>query len=108
MQESECLFRITAASDYQPRQMFFGLGKCNLGIENDTPSAYASMTARTRFPSTARTRMLASTISALLGIPLLFAASSADALVLLHQLLFAGAPGCDHFVEVFCRCAHRL
>src|ERR1035437_2177292 len=57
-------------------------------------------TVRTRFPGTARTRILASTTRALPVIPLLLARSLAYSLVLLHQLVFAGAPGRDHFVQV--------
>src|SRR5260370_31809212 len=41
------------------------------GTKNDTCPAYVSMTSRTRLRRTARTRMLASTTRALLGIPLL-------------------------------------
>src|ERR1035438_4741690 len=73
------------------------------GTKNDTASQYVSMTPRTRFPRTARTRILASTTRALPGIPLLLAGSLPDSLILLHQLVFTGAPGRDHVVKVF-RC----
>src|SRR5579871_805800 len=66
------------------------------------------MISRTRFPRTARTRILASMTSALLGIALLLAGRLADSLVLLHQLVFARAPGRDHFVQVFRSGPHGL
>src|SRR6516164_1397561 len=66
------------------------------------------MISRTRLPRTARTRILASTTSALAAIALLLAGCPADSLVLLHQLVFACAPGGDHLVQVLRRGAHRL
>src|SRR3954454_15454756 len=66
------------------------------------------MISRTRLPRTARTRILASMTSALAGIALLLARCPTDSLVLLHQLVFAGAPGGDHLVQVLRRGAHRL
>src|SRR6185369_1957481 len=52
--------------------------------------------------------MLASMTSALPGIPFLLAGCPSDSLVLLDQLVFGGAPGSDHFVQVFRRGAHSL
>src|SRR5581483_6646871 len=66
------------------------------------------MISRTRRPRTARTRILASMTSALPGIALLLARCPADSLVLLHQLVFADAPGGDHLVQVLRRSAHGL
>src|SRR5882724_345948 len=57
-------------------------------------------------PRTALTRILASTTRALLGIPLLLAGSLSDPPILLHQLVFAGAPGRYHFVQVLRGGAH--
>src|SRR6266446_1724347 len=91
------------------------LGRCSSasayaasGTKNVTFSQYVSITSRTRFPSTARTRILASTTRALFGIPLLHAGGLADPLILLHQLVFAGAPRRDHFVKVFRGGTHRF
>src|ERR1017187_3927955 len=78
------------------------------GTKNDTAPQYVSINSRTRFPSTARTRILASTTRALSGIPLLLAASLADLLILLHQLVFTGAPGRDHFVKILRGGTHRF
>src|SRR5262249_14386689 len=78
------------------------------GTKNDACSAYVSMISRTRLPRTARTRMLASMTSALPGIPLLRPGCPADSLVLLHQLVFAGAPGRYHFVQILRSCTHGL
>src|ERR1700693_2764716 len=96
-----------------PPRLIASAGKCSSasayatsGTKNDTWPAYVSITLRTRFPKAARMRILASTTSALPGIPLLLAGSSADLLVLLHQLFLAGAPGRDHFVQVFRGSAH--
>src|SRR6185369_12496714 len=47
--------------------------------------------------------MLASMTSALPGIPFLLAGCPSDSLVLLDQLVFGGAPGSDHFVQVLRR-----
>src|ERR1700690_2227445 len=91
-----------------PPRLVTSAGRCSSasayaasGTKNDTWPAYVSITLRTRFPKTARTRILASTTSALPGIPLLLAGSPTDLLVLLYQLLFAGSPGRDHFVQIF-------
>src|SRR5215831_13045303 len=63
---------------------------------------------RTRCPSTARIRMLASSTRALLGIPLLFAAGATDLLVLLHELVFRRAPRRDHGIEFLSRRPHGV
>src|ERR1035441_585865 len=93
-----------------PPRLMTSRGKCSSasayaasGTKNDTSSQYVSITSRTRFPRTARMRILASTTRALPGIPLLLAGSLPDSLILLHQLVFTGAPGRDHVVKVF-RC----
>src|ERR1017187_10222438 len=98
-----------------PPRLMTSRGKCSSasayaasGTKNDTSSQYVSITSRTRFPRTARMRILASTTRALLGIPLLLAGSLADTLILLHQLVLAGAPGCDHFIQVLRGGAHRF
>src|SRR5271157_3218027 len=78
------------------------------GTKNDASPAHASITSRTRFPRTARTRILASTTKALLGIPLLLAGRPMDLLVLVHQFLFRGAPRPDHFVQILRGGAHCL
>src|ERR1017187_6921093 len=98
-----------------PPRLMTSRGKCSSasayaasGTKNDTSSQYVSITSRTRFPRTARMRILASTTRALLGIPLLIAGSLTDPLIFLHQLVFTGPPGRDHFVQVFRGGAHRL
>src|SRR4051794_12400014 len=55
--------------------------------------------ARTRRPSTARIRMLASRTNDLLSIPLLLAAHSTDLLVFFNELILGGAPCRDHGIE---------
>src|SRR5215831_13594961 len=66
------------------------------------------MMSRTRYPSTARIRMLASSTRFLPGIPLSFAADATDLLVLLHQIVFRGAPGRDHGIEFLGRRPHGV
>src|SRR5664280_3718272 len=78
------------------------------GTKNDASPAYASINSRTRLPRTARTRILASTTNALLGIPLLLADRPVDLPILVHQLVFRSAPGRDHFVQVLRGGAHRI
>src|SRR3989442_10703465 len=77
-------------------------------MKKDTLPVYVSMIWRARFPSTGRTRMLASRTSALPGIPLLLASHPADFLVLVHQLVFARTPGGNHLVQLFGRGAHGI
>jgi hypothetical protein len=92
MQKGKRLLWVATTSDDQRRQVFFGLGERKVRNEERTSSAYFSISSRVRVPRTARTRILASTTRALSGIPLLLAGSLVDPLVLLHQLVFAGAP----------------
>src|SRR5690348_1006661 len=77
-------------------------------MKKDTCSQYVSITSRVRFPRTARNRIFASTTRALPGIPLLLAGSRANLLIFLHQLVLAGTPGSDHFVQLFGGCPHRI
>src|SRR6476469_6686202 len=71
-------------------------------------SAWASRMWRTRCPRTARIRMLASSTSALPGIPLLLAAGATDLLVLLDEFVLGCTPRCDHGVEFLCGCSHGI
>src|SRR5271165_6109708 len=62
----------------------------------------------TRVPSTARIKILASSTSALLAIPLLLAGDPPDRFVLVHEFVFGGTPGRDHRVKVLSGGTHRL
>ena len=64
----------------------------NSGTKNDTRSAKFSRIRRTRMPNTARIRMLASSTSALFGIPLLVAGGLSNLLIFAHEFVFGGAP----------------
>jgi len=78
------------------------------GMRKEMVSAWDSRILRTRFPSIARMRMLASNTSALAGFPLLLAAGATDLLVLLHEFVFRRAPGCNHGVEFLRGCPHGV
>lgn len=75
---------IASMFDHKSWQVFLGLSKCNVRDEERRFPAYFTITSRTRFPRTARTKMLASTARLLPGIPLFLAGSAADPFVLLH------------------------
>src|ERR1700733_11110856 len=104
VQKGDYLLRITTAWDCKCRQVYLSLSESNFGNEERHLTGIPLDQVASSLPQdsayqTARTRMLASRTRALSGIPLLLAGSSANAFVLLHQLILVGTPGRDHFVQ---------